>query len=164
VILLIKKANKTSVFGFLLIGMVVFISLSSTLLVPKIEAHTQGGIIQFYKSKSKENCYFHNAGFKTYSIYFYSNTLPLKSKDGLYKVRSTFLNSKGVPNYLALNEQQRNELDGAEKYWLINNAKLDKDVYFIVKANNTQNLELNPELETVYNKDGFIVFKRSKKP
>ena len=164
VVMLIKKVNKTTVFGVFLIGMVVFISLSSILLVPKIEAHTQGGIIQFYQSKSKENCYFHNAGFKTYAIYFYANTLPLKSKDGLYKVRSVFLKSKGAPNYLALNEQQRSELDGAEKHWLINDAKLDKDAYFVVKANNTQELGLNPELKIVYNKDGFIVFKRSKKP
>jgi hypothetical protein len=164
VIMLIKKINKTTVFGVFLIGMVVFISLSSILLVPKIEAHTQGGIIQFYQTKSKENCYFHNAGFKTYAIYFYANTLPLKSKDGLYNVRSSFLKSKGAPNYLALNEQQRSELDGTEKHWLINDAKLDKDAYFVVKANNTQELGLNPELKIVYNKDGFIVFKRSKKP
>lgn len=157
------KASKTHLFGVFLIGMVIFISLSSIVLVPKIEAHTQNSIIQFYKSKSKENCYFHNAGFKTYAIYFYANTKPLKQNDGLNTVRKSFLKSKNALNYLALNEQERIELDGIEKYWLLNNTTLDKDVYFITKSNNTQGLELNTQLKTVYNKDGFIVFKRNKK-
>jgi hypothetical protein len=64
-----------------------------------------------------------------------------------------------VKNYLQLNESERNDLDGREKYWLINQA-IDKPAYLVAKINNQQDMDKNENLELIFKQNGFVVYKR----
>jgi 4-amino-4-deoxy-L-arabinose transferase-like glycosyltransferase len=159
VIFRIKESKPILPFSVLLISVMFFVISSSLLLVPKVEKYTQNAIVTFLKSKQNENCYIHNVGYKTYAIYFYAQTKPLKYMDGLNLQRESFFREKNVKNYLQLNESERNDLDGREKYWLINQA-IDKPAYLVAKINNQQDMDKNENLELIFKQNGFVVYKR----
>ena len=48
------------------------------IITPKIEGYSQRAAIEFYKEKSKENCYVQQLGFKSYAQLFYFNKGILK--------------------------------------------------------------------------------------
>lgn len=147
-------------FGFILISVALFVNLSSFMLVPKVEAHTQKNIVEFYKILKYQDCYIQNVGYKTYAHYFYAEVKPLKMMDRLNLIRQKFYRENNVKYYLELDENARMLLDNLEKDWLLNGL-IDKTVYFIAKINNQQDLDKNPLLELVYSKDGFVAYKRT---
>ena len=136
-----------------------FVFLASVFLTPKIEAHTQNSIIQFYESKQNENCYLYNVGYKTYAPYFYAKTKPLQFMDGLNLKRQLYFRTQHVNYFLELNEQERNELDAIEKHWLMN-SNIDKKVYFIAKIDNQQGMDTLKQLKKIVSQNGFIVYER----
>jgi hypothetical protein len=160
IFLKINGNKSTTQYSVLLISVILFVTSTSIILVPKVEQHTQNAIITFLKSKQKENCYIHNVGYKTYAIYFYAQTKPLKFMDGLNMVREKYFREKSVKNYLQLNEKERNELDSIERNWLMNNEQIDKPTYFIAKINYQQDLDKNKRLKLILNQNGFVVYQR----
>lgn len=154
-----KSTKLQNAFGVLLIGVMCFVFLASVFLTPKIEAHTQNSIIQFYESKQNENCYLYNVGYKTYAPYFYAKTKPLQFMDGLNLKRQLYFRTQHVNYFLELNEQERNELDAIEKYWLMN-SNIDKKVYFIAKIDNQQGMDTLKQLKKIVSQNGFIVYER----
>src|SRR5690606_19188992 len=72
------KAKSIHTFGALLVGNALVIWILTISFTGKIEQHTQGTAIEFFKSIKKENCYIFNAGYKSYAPYFYGNTRELK--------------------------------------------------------------------------------------
>jgi len=158
----VKKDKLKYTFGFILISVALFVNLSSFMLVPKVEAHTQKNIVEFYKTLKNQDCYIQNVGYKTYAHYFYAEVKPLKMMDRLNLIRQKFYGDNNVKYYLELDENARMQLDNIEKDWLLNGL-IDKTVYFVAKINNQQNLDKNPLLEMFYFKDGFVVYKRKVK-
>jgi len=81
-------ATKQKRFGImtLLISTTIIIQIVIVLYTPRIEKYSQNAAIEFYKSKSTEDCYIETLGFKSYATYFYgkkSKDLPYYSKEEL---------------------------------------------------------------------------------
>jgi hypothetical protein len=54
----------------------ITVSISSIILIPKIEQYTQGAAIEFYTDKRKEYCKIETTGFKSYAHLFYAAQMP----------------------------------------------------------------------------------------
>ncbi len=107
----------------------------------KVERYTQGAAIEFLEGLQKKDCYVMTIGYKSYAQYFYAQTQPA--------TKPLFGGDIRWQNYLFYN-------------------KLDKDFYVLTK-NNTENELLAlikpnaQEWERLYEKNGFVFYKRSKK-
>jgi 4-amino-4-deoxy-L-arabinose transferase-like glycosyltransferase len=58
------------------ISLALTLSLTALYILPKIEAHSQGSAIHFFKSVSGEDAYIIPVGYKTYAHYFYGKISP----------------------------------------------------------------------------------------
>lgn len=146
-------------FGALLMGNVLVVWMLSVSFTGKIEQHTQGAAIRFFESVKQENCYIFNAGYKTYAHYFYAATRPLKYMDGLNLLNEKYYRQKRKTSYLQLSEAEKAELDDLQKHWLIEGA-VDRNVYFIVKCDDREDIPEFKNLKEIYNQNGFVVYKR----
>jgi len=71
---ILQLINRTRTgFVILFLGTIVMVQLTSYFIVPKIEKYSQAAAIDFYKSKSNEDCYVEVYGFKSYAYLFYTN-------------------------------------------------------------------------------------------
>ena len=146
-------------FGALLMGNVLVIWMLSVSFTGKIEQHTQGAAIKFFESVKQENCYIFNAGYKTYAHYFYAATRPMKFMDGLNLLNEKYYRQKHKTSYLQLSEAEKAELDDMQKHWLINGV-VDRNVYFIVKSDDREDIPEFKNLKEIHNQNGFVVYKR----
>jgi len=153
------KGKPIITFGCLLLGNVLVIFMASVMLAPKIEQHTQDTAIDFFTSKSKENCYIFHTGYKSYAPYFYAQTKPLKFMDGMNILNETYFKQKHVKSYLQLSEAERAELDDKQKEWLIRGA-VDRPAYFIAKTNDREGLDTCKTLQELWDRNGFVVYER----
>lgn len=128
-------------------------------IVPQIERHTQGSIVNFYESIEKEDCYVDVYKFKSYSQYFYTKIEPIIPSDGLYQVRNEKLNDMGVSSRIELNESERKIYSDHEMKWYLEGA-IDKPVYLIAQPRKAQELADNDDFALVQNTGGYWVFKR----
>lgn len=107
-------------------------------LLPKIEPHTQGSAIDFFKNLQGDNVYVHTLGYKSYAHYFYSR---LEAPDN--------------PAYY------QDDLQG----WLLE-GDIDKDAYFaarLPKADKFRTDEWRAKgLQEIGAGGGFVFFKREK--
>ena len=67
----ITKWNYVVAFVVLSIFTLAFTYTSLVVLTPRIEGYTQNAAIEFYKSKSREDCYIRSLRFKSYGRLFY---------------------------------------------------------------------------------------------
>jgi hypothetical protein len=146
-------------FGILLLGNMLVITLASLILVPKVERHTQRIAIDFFKSKSAEKCYIFHTGYKSYAPYFYGRVKPLGYWDGLSVLNRAYFHKKNAKSYLQLSEQERGELDDIQKEWLLH-GYVDRPVYFIAKTNDREGLNEENNLIELWDRNGFVVYKR----
>ncbi len=116
---------------YLLTGMVAaFIFLSMFLITPRIEIYSQRTAIEFFKSVSDEDAYLMTLGYKSYAHLYYG-----KSKD-------------------------HHNINSKDEDWLLK-GNLDKPVYISAKAYKTAHYkEKYPDLQLLYEKNGFAFFKR----
>ncbi|UTW65084.1 glycosyltransferase family 39 protein [bacterium SCSIO 12643] len=110
-------------------GTGVFVFLTLTLVITKIEAITQNAAIEFYKTKVDCDCYVVSEEYKSYAQLFYTKIPPHTN-----------------PNRLS-------------KEWL-KTGDIDKDVFFVAKITGTQYLEKLPDVELLYEKNGFTFWHR----
>jgi len=107
-------------------------------LLPKIEPHTQGSAIAFFKGLQGENAYVHTLGYKSYAHYFYARLVPPEN-----------------PAYY------QEDLQG----WLLE-GDIDKDAYFaarLPKADKYRTDEWRAKgLQEIGAGGGFVFFKREK--
>jgi 4-amino-4-deoxy-L-arabinose transferase-like glycosyltransferase len=134
----------------------IFISVISVLVVPNVEKHLQGTVIDFYKTKAGEDVYLKPTE-KSYAVYFYAKATVPDSNSGWERAKNAFLEEKAweVP----LSAQQRNELNQMEWEWLLE-GKIDKPVYFIAKLNRLKGLDTHPNVSEVLNQGGYSIFVR----
>ncbi len=129
-IILLKRKN---VFG----GIVIFGLMSVFILngylkmvVPKIEKHVQGELIEFYQSIKGEDVYVVSVGFKTYAYLFY--------------FEQPYHENKYTP---------------AERREWLTRGVIDKPTYIVVKNTEKYVKEL-PDVKLVKEAGGFMIYRR----
>lgn len=148
-------------FGVLLAGTSVFTALASVMFTPKIEKHTQGTAIEFFKARQGENCYVFHTGYKSYAPYFYTGIGVPRYTDGLNLLNESFFRKKNKKTYLELNNDERAELDDLQKSWLIS-GNIDKTAYFIAKTDDREGLDKENNLTELWDKNGWVVYVRKR--
>lgn len=114
------------------ISTALFMSLTLLLIIPRIEGYTQRAAIEFYQSVADQDVYIKTLGFKSYAHLFYGE--------------------KKLPT-----DSLHNNTD-----WLMT-GQTNKEVYFLSKIQHKQRyLNEFPQVEVVYIKNGFVIFKRNK--
>lgn len=136
IILYIKNKRILSILTLYFSTTIFSLSLLPVLL-PRILQYTQDTPINFIKHIEGKDCYVQNIGYKSFAPMFY-----------LHKKYSQSAISKKM-NSVKFEE------------WLLN-GKIDRDVYFIAKYPKKTDLSLNPNLQELYEKNGWIFFYRKK--
>jgi 4-amino-4-deoxy-L-arabinose transferase-like glycosyltransferase len=116
-------------------GTAIFIMLTLIFFIKRIEGYSQRAAIEFFESKKEEDCYIVPHGYKTYAHLFYRKKQPVEKE-------------------IAMGDKE------AWKQWCLT-GPIDKDVYVITKIHRVPELAPIKGLTEVYNKNGFVVFKRS---
>ncbi|HEX2394183.1 MAG TPA: glycosyltransferase family 39 protein [Bacteroidales bacterium] len=109
----------------------VFMFFSMLLIAPRVEAYSQRAVIEFFKSVSDEDAYLLTVGYKSYAHLFYG------------KVRD-----------------HSSIKDSYEKDWLLQ-GEINKPVYVSAKITRKEKMMKDyPQLKLLYEKNGFVFFKR----
>jgi 4-amino-4-deoxy-L-arabinose transferase-like glycosyltransferase len=108
----------------------ICLQLVMVFYVKNIEAYSQRAALEFYESKQTEDCYIQTYGFKSYAHLFYSRLKPPTN-----------------PNY-------------QKPYWLLRGSDVDKPTYFVGKIGDFNDMKETPTLQFLYEKNGFVFFKR----
>ncbi len=151
--------RKVALMSGALLGLSVYLTLFAAVIVPKVERYTQGSIIDFYKSISKEECYVDVYKFKSYAHYFYTRVDPLSESDLLHKERQRILRDLGVEHRLELDESGRKTYQFNEMQWLIS-GDTDRPVYLICQPRKAHEIGDLEAFEKVFEGGGFTVFRR----
>ncbi len=114
----------------LYIGTAIFLQLVLLFYVPNIEGYSQRVALDFYESKQTEDCYIKNYGFKSYAHLFYSR-----------------LHQPKNPKYF-------------ENDWLLRGTDVDKPTYFVGKIVDLEEMNQIETLQFLYEKNGFVFYKR----
>ncbi|SFE38415.1 ArnT family glycosyltransferase [Thermoflexibacter ruber] len=138
-IFLFKKNEVLKGFYTLFGGTAVMLTLVLIFYIGKVERYTQRAAIDFLKTLQGKDCYVMTIGYKSYAQYFYAQTQPT--------TKPKFDGDIRWQNYLFYN-------------------KIDKDLYVLTK--NTAEQELldlikpnQVEWERLYEKNGFVFYKRA---
>ncbi len=117
----------------LFIASTLFIFLSILVIAPAAEKYAQNAVIEFFKERSNEDAYFGTIGYKSYAHYFYTR--------------------KKMPA----------DIRSLDTQWLLT-GDIDRKVYFSMKIDKKNKLlPLYPELEILYEKNGFLFCVRNPK-
>ncbi len=122
--------------GVLFGGTAIFVMLTLIFYIKRIEGYSQRAAIEFFESKKEEDCYIVSHGYKTYADLFYRKKQPVEK------------------------EIEMGDKEAWKQYCL--SGPIDKDVYVITKIHRVPELTPIEGLEEVYNKNGFVVFKRER--
>jgi hypothetical protein len=108
----------------------VFIFLSMYFITPRVEIYSQRTAVEFFKSVSEEDAYLLTLGYKSYAQLFYG-----KSRD-------------------------HKNINSKDENWLLK-GDIDKPVYISSKSYKKEHYqEEYPDLQLLYEKNGFAFFKR----
>ncbi len=143
-----------------LVGNALFLLMINFSLMPKIENHLQGPIINFYKSLVGKNIYIETVGFKSYAHYYYTQKPAPNKNDALSKAVHEYSTTHGIKSKSKLSQSERDEINGFKMQWFLN-GKIDKPVYLVYKITNTEGMDTMKSFKMVMNSGGFKVFKRS---
>ena len=154
-----KRLIQSIILYLVFLGM--FFSFSSKLILPKIDFLLQGHLIQFYDSISLDKKYISTVGFKSYAHYFYAQTDQLTKTDDLKTKKIEILDTHfDVDSFHDLTKSQKNKYSSYVVNWMID-GNIDRPCYLVTKSNRKVNqLEQNKNLDIVYNKLGYKIFKR----
>ncbi|MBN1188032.1 MAG: glycosyltransferase family 39 protein [Bacteroidales bacterium] len=72
----IKRENYHFAFISIFLFTLIYINLNVLIITGKIEKYSQHATIEFYQSKSDEDCYIETLGFKSYAHLYYSRKKP----------------------------------------------------------------------------------------
>ena len=111
----------------------LFIYLTILFITPAVEKYTQNAVIEFFKDRSNEDAYFGTIGYKSYAHYFYTR--------------------KKMPD----------NIKSLDTQWLLT-GDIEKKAYFSMKIDKKNKLlPLYPDLEILYEKNGFLFCVRNPK-
>jgi hypothetical protein len=136
VLLFVLRANKNirSALVGLFLISLIAINLTIVLITPKVEPYSQGAAIEFYQSKQNEAAVVEPLRFKSYAHLFYTKRLP---------------------------QFTRSLADSIRQY----NTHPEIPVYYVGKIQNKEENQRDmPYLQKLYEKNGFVFYKRISKP
>ena len=130
-----KEKWRRAVF-FLFGGGSLFVLLMLISFIKRVEGYSQGANIEFFESLRGEDAYVYTYGYKSFAHLYYSDK-QADPKAAIY----------AVPK-------------GGRESWLMN-GDIDKPVYFSVRIHRADALREQKNFEELYEKNGFVFFKRS---
>lgn len=142
-----------------LVGLAGYLTLFGLFNLKKIEGHTQGEVISFYKSIADEDCYVDVYRFKSYAHYFYTQIDPLDEDDKLVEIRRESLHNLGVNTRIELGEAGRKQYNLDEMDFYLK-GDIDKPVYLIAQPKKAPELRKLHAFEEVWSGGGFYAFRR----
>lgn len=114
----------------------VFVLLTLIFFIKRVEGYSQRANIEFFESVQDEDAYVYTYGYKSFAHLYYSNSRP-DPDAGIYQLPK---------------EERQN--------WMMTGT-VDKPVYFSVRIHRADALRSLPQFEELYEKNGFVFFKRS---
>lgn len=114
----------------LFISTVIVITLTSIIIVPKIESYSQNAAIEFYKTLQGKDIYIETIGFKSYAHLYYSAKRPVQNKNSL------------------------------NTEWLLKDKIDKPAYFVSKVTGATAIKKSNPKLIELYRKNGFVFYKR----
>ena len=142
--------------GILFLSVTVCCLYTTIMIVPKIEAISQRANIEFFEKRQTEDCYVETVAYKSYVPYFYARKKPY-SKLQQKLIDSVMIAGSLQPDTLSTKQMERNFNE-----WVLN-GEIDKPAYFSIKVQNKQMLDTLPSLIKLYEKNGFVFYKREAK-
>jgi hypothetical protein len=155
---LIFKAIQTNKIKLLYLGItlnLVFICLAILIVVPKVEQYTQHATIEFYKTCAKQKCYVETHGFKSYAYLFYSARQP---DDYTNPDQVAYIN-KQLDLMESEGHSRFTSFPTSNLLWM-ENGKIDRPAYIVVKNINESELKGILTLKKLYSKNGFSFYVR----
>mgnify|MGYP000315331715 FL=1 len=145
-----KNQLKTSL---LFLSVTICCLYTSVMIVPKIEGISQRANIEFFEKRQGEDCYVETVGYRSYAQYFYSKKQPYLSAQKI-KIDSVLAGGSKQPDTLTTKQKELNF-----SQWVLY-GNIDKPAYFSIKIQNKQILDTLPDLNQLYEKNGFAFYKR----
>jgi hypothetical protein len=142
--------------GLLFLSVTLCCLYTTIMIVPKIEAISQAANIEFFEKRQSEVCYVETVGYKSYVPYFYARKKPY-SKAQQTKIDSVMIGGSLQPDTLSTKQMEHNFNE-----WVLN-GNIDMPAYFSIKVQNKQMLDTLPSLIKLYEKNGFVFYKRTPK-
>ena len=131
------------------------IYLAIVVIIPKVELYTQHATIEFYKFCATQNCYVETHHFKSYAYLFYSQRKPgdYTNPDQISYIKTKLdkMEKEGHSRFTSF--------PTANMLWM-ENGKIDRPAYIVVKTTHETELLENSELKKLYTKNGFSFFVR----
>jgi hypothetical protein len=137
-VLFVMKQPAMKQAGYLLAFNAVWIELLMLFIVPKIEAHSQGAAIEFYKTLERKNVDVVVYGYKSYAQLFYTKKLPKEP---------------------VLSPAKHLQNDGENL--LLN--PVTKPLYIVTRIDRSEGLSTYPDVEFMYRKNGFEFYRKMPK-
>jgi len=144
---------KTSI---LFLSVTICCLYTTLMIVPKIEAISQRANIEFFEKRQSEDCYVETVAYKSYVPYFYARKKPY-DKSQQKMIDSVMIAGSLQPDTLSTKQMEHNFNE-----WVLN-GDIDKPAYFSIKVQNKEMLDTLPSLIKLYEKNGFIFYKREPK-
>ncbi len=142
--------------GLLFLSVTLCCLYTTVMIVPKIEAISQAANIEFFEKRQSEDCYVETVAYKSYVPYFYARKKPYTQAQQK-KVDSIMMGGSLQPDTLSTKQMEHNFNE-----WVIN-GNIDKPAYFSIKVQHQQMLDTLPSLIKLYEKNGFVFYKREPK-
>lgn len=139
----------------LFIATLITLQLTIYIFVPKIEQYSQKAAIDFMEEIKTEDAYIVPLGYKSYVHYYYGEVTP-KDAAAQQTYLLKYYGSKEVVDTIPQSQQE-----GQWKEWLLT-GEIDKTAYFITKVDKVKNYPQLDSLPKVKERNGFILYKRTK--
>jgi 4-amino-4-deoxy-L-arabinose transferase-like glycosyltransferase len=130
------------------------LQLLMLLVVPKIEQHSQGAAIGFFKALRHKDVYVETLGYKSYAQYFYPQTGNRADSESFLKYAEQHRNA-----HPEIPERDRPAL--LFRNWLLE-GDIDKQAYFSCKNIHAEEFRKIPGLKEIGQDGGFVFFMREK--
>ena len=149
---LFSKQNKLKTI-LLFLSVTLCCLYTSVMIVPNIEGISQRANIEFFEKRQGEDCYVETVGYRSYAQYFYSKKQAYTSAQKI-KIDTVLMGGSSQPDTLTTKQKELNF-----SQWVLY-GKIDKPAYFSIKIQNKQILDTLPDLNKLYEKNGFAFYKR----
>ena len=131
-------------------------------MVPKIESFSQGPMISFYKELKGKDVYVTPVNMKSYAQYFYAEVQPLKDVSALVNYKKQLLLEHNAESFNDLPQKDKTIFNSEIIHWLMD-GEVDKPTYFVIRVNQKNQMDNNPNCEFLYQKGGFAFYQRKVK-
>lgn len=150
----LKQKNILKFVKTLSISTGITLLLYAIFVVPKIEKFSQGPAIDFYSSLEGKDVYVTTLGYKSYGHFFYTKFKPYTKGDKIESVKTDYKATLADPK-----DYNPNEVNSLINHWLLT-GDIDKEVYFVTKITEREQMKTHQHLEFIRNEGGFDFYVR----